>query len=116
MTRENDNRDEMPWWLQLAGFIFFCFFFVLIFHSECSEEAMQRKQTERILRSEGTIIDKEVNPSGYRYNFWLDRLEYMPDRYYFKVRLDDGSVVKVKTDAVKYMQTSTGERIKYKGY
>lgn len=83
---------------------------------ENSPERQQEKRVERILRSEGSVIDKEVDPSGYRYNFWLGRSEYMPDRYYLKVRLGDGSVIKKKVDAVKYMQTNIGDEVKNDGY
>lgn len=84
----------------------------LIFGLLIMEKTPQERQTERILRSEGSVIDKEVDPSGYRYNFWLGRTEYMPDRYYLKVRLGDGSVIKKKVDAVKYMQTNIGDEVK----
>ncbi len=88
----------------------------LIFGLLIMEKTPQERQVERILRSEGSVIEKEVDPSGYRYNFWLGRSEYMPDRYYLKVRLGDGSVVKKKVDAVKYMQTNIGDVVENDGY
>lgn len=115
MARVNEN-DDMPWQFHLIFWVLFLFFMGITFFSECSEEGMRKRETERILRSEGSVIDKEVDPSGYRYNFWLGRTEYMPDRYYLKVRLGDGSVIKKKVDAVKYMQTNIGDEVKNDGY
>lgn len=37
---------------------------------------------------------------------------YRPDRYYLKVRLDNGDVTELKVDAVTYMHTNVGDRVK----
>nr|DAP58571.1 MAG TPA: Protein of unknown function (DUF2500) [Caudoviricetes sp.] len=75
-------------------------------------EGMQRQETERILRSEGVVIEKVADPAGYDFGFWEGGIVYRPDRYYLKVRLDNGSITEMKVDAVTYMHTNVGDRVK----
>lgn len=102
----------MPWQLELAGVVFMLFFLGLIFFSECSEEAVQKKQTERILSSEGTVTEKFAKPAGYTYGFLEGDIVYRPDRYYLKVRLDNGRVIEKKIDQAGYMATNIGDRVR----
>ena len=37
---------------------------------------------------------------------------YRPDRYYLKVRLDNGDVTELNVDAVTYANTNIGDRVK----
>ena len=75
-------------------------------------EGIQRQETERILRSEGVVIEKVADPAGYDFGFWEGGIVYRPDRYYLKVKLDNGSVTELKVDAVTYMHTNVGDRVK----
>ena len=78
----------------------------------CSEEYKQKQATERILRSEGVVIEKVADPAGYDWGFWEGGIVYRPDRYYLKVRLDNGDVTELKVDAITYMHTNVGDRVK----
>ena len=78
----------------------------------CSEEYKRKQATERILRSEGVVIEKVADPAGYDWGFWEGDIVYRPDRYYLKVRLDNGDVTDLKVDAVTYMHTNVGDRVK----
>lgn len=75
-------------------------------------ECKQQEDTERILRSEGVVIEKVADPAGYDWGFWEGDIVYRPDRYYLKVRLDNGSITELKVDAVTYMHTNVGDRVK----
>lgn len=69
-------------------------------------------RAELMLSSEGVVIEKVADPAGYDWGFWEGDIVYRPDRYYLKVRLDDGSVTELKVDAVTYMHTNVGDRVK----
>ena len=56
--------------------------------------------------------EKVVDPAGYDWGFWEGDIVYRPDRYYLKVRLDNGDVTELKVDAVTYMHTNVGDRVK----
>lgn len=77
-----------------------------------SPECQQRIEAERILRSEGVVFEKVADPAGYTWGFLERRMVYRPDRYYLKVRLDNGSVTEMNVDAVTYMNTNVGDRVK----
>jgi hypothetical protein len=69
-------------------------------------------RAEMMLRSEGVVIEKVADPAGYDWGFWEGDIVYRPDRYYLKVRLDNGDVTELKVDAVTYMHTNVGDRVK----
>lgn len=77
-----------------------------------TSEYKQQQETERILRSEGVVLEKVADPAGYTWGFWEGDIVYRPDRYYLKVRLDNGNVIELKVDAVTYMNTNVGGRVK----
>lgn len=77
-----------------------------------TSEYKQQQETERILRSEGVVLEKVADPAGYDWGFWEGDIVYRPDRYYLKVRLDNRSITELKVDAVTYMHTNVGDRVK----
>ena len=69
-------------------------------------------RAELMLSSEGVVIEKVADPAGYTWGFWEGNIVYRPDRYYLKVRLDNGRVTELKVDEVTYMHTNVGDRVK----
>lgn len=102
----------------LCGVIFIGLMYGMAYMSGCAEKSDYWKEQKELQakRSEGIIIEKYVKESGYRYNFFLGRFEYMPDRFYFKVRLGDNTETEIKVDAVTYMNKNIGDRVQNKGY
>nr|DAU19601.1 MAG TPA: hypothetical protein [Crassvirales sp.] len=90
----------------------------MAYMSGCAKKSDYWKEQKELQakRSEGVIIEKYVKESGYRYNFFLSRFEYMPDRFYFKVRLGDDTTTDIKVDAVTYMNKNIGDRVKNNSY
>ena len=89
----------------LLGF----FFFIAL----ClTQQDVRDYEAKRNLRANGTVIEKVADPAGYTWGFWEGDIVYRPDRYYLKVRLDNGDVTELKVDAVTYMHTNVGDRVK----
>ena len=70
---------------------------------------------ERPYRSDyGIVIGKEAEPAGMGLNMWTLKFQYMPDRYKLILDMEDGRRKEMSIDAVGYMQTNIGDRVKYR--
>lgn len=118
MGREKGTFLEFVFSFLICGVMFIGLMYVMAYMPGCAEKSNYWKEQKelQIKRSEGIIIEKYVKESGYRYNFFLGRFEYMPDRFYFKVRLGDNTVTDIKVDAVTYMNKNIGDRVQNKIY
>lgn len=81
------------------------------FYYTQTDEYKQRQETQKILRSEGVIIKKRVNPAGTNMGLF-----YRPDQWYLKVKLNSDEVIEVKVDEDRYMRDKIGDTIKFETY
>ena len=85
------------------------FFFIAL----CiTQQDVRDYEAKKNLRANGTVIEKVAKPAGYTWGFWESNIVYRPDRYYLKVKLDDQTITEMKVDAVAYMNTNVGDRVK----
>ena len=76
-----------------------------------TDEYKQKQETQKMLRSEGVIIKKRVNPAGTNLGLF-----YRPDQWYLKVKLNNDEIIEVKVDKDRYMRTKIGDTIKFETY
>lgn len=74
-------------------------------------EYKQKQETQKILRSEGVIIKKRVNPAGTNLGLF-----YRPDQWYVKVKLNSDEIIEVKVDKDRYMRAQVGDKMKFEPY
>lgn len=76
-----------------------------------TDEYKQKQETQKILRSEGVIIKKRVNPAGTNLGLF-----YRPDQWYLKVKLNSDEIIEIKVDKDRYMRAKIGDTMKFETY
>lgn len=95
-------------WVVILSFIFFfCSIFIpLIIHDKDKKPQYHSDY--------GIVVGKEAEPAGMGLNMWTLKFQYMPDRYKLILNMEDGRRKEMSIDAVGYMQTNIGDRVKYR--